>query len=283
MSADGARAAARARHATGTRTVKMEQTSITRDAEGTTTRLTTEKLVAGYGDVSIVNGIDIEVASGKLVVVVGPNGAGKSTLLKAILGLVKITGGEVLLDGEQITRRPLEDLARAGVGYVPQGDAVFDSMRVRENLEMGGYLLEKRLRAERMEAALELFPDLRSKLKRYVGTMSGGERRMTAVARAMMLAPRVLLLDEPTAGLSATLTKAVLQGQARMLADRGTAVLLVEQKARAALELADWAYVMVHGRVAMSAPGRTVLDDPEMGEIFLGGGASLLDSAEASK
>jgi branched-chain amino acid transport system ATP-binding protein len=245
--------------------------------------LQTRQLEAGYGDVSVINGVEIEVASGKVVVVVGPNGAGKSTLLKAILGLVKVTAGEVLLDGEPITRHPLEDLARVGVGYVPQGDAVFDSMRVRENLEMGGYLLDKRLRAQRMEEALELFPDLRGKLRRYVGTMSGGERRMTAVARAMMLAPRVLLLDEPTAGLSAALTKAVLEDQARMLADRGTAVLLVEQKAHAALEIADWAYVLVHGRVALSATGRDVLDDPDMGEIFLGGGSSLLDSTGSTK
>ena len=256
---------------------------VTGTSSGTACRLTTENLVAGYGDVAIINGVDIEVAGGRLVVVVGPNGAGKSTLLKAILGLVNVTGGEVLLDGERITRHPLEALARVGVGYVPQGAAVFDSMRVSENLEMGGYLLDKRLRAQRMEEALELFPDLRSKLKRYVGTMSGGERRMTAVARAMMLAPRVLLLDEPTAGLSATLTKAVLKDQARMLADHGTAVLLVEQKAHAALELADWAYVMVGGRVAMSAPGRQVLEDPDMAEIFLGGGSSLLDGAGAPK
>ena len=253
--------------------------AVARDAS----RLTTNGLVAGYGDIPIINGIDIEVQSGKLVVVVGPNGAGKSTLLKAILGLVRVTGGEVMLDGEQITRRPLEDLARAGVGYVPQGDAVFDSLRVRENLEMGGYLLDKRLRAQRMEEALALFPDLRLKLKRYVGTMSGGERRMTAVARAMMLAPRVLLLDEPTAGLSAALTRKVLEEQARMLADRGTAVLLVEQKAHAALELADWAYVLVHGRVALSATGREVLEDPDMGEIFLGGGSSVPDGAKSPR
>jgi branched-chain amino acid transport system ATP-binding protein len=251
------------------------------DTEPAVSRLQTHGLVAGYGDVSVINGVDMEVASGRLVVVVGPNGAGKSTLLKSILGLVNVTGGAVRLDGEEITRRPLEDLARAGIGYVPQGDAVFDSMRVRENLEMGGYLLDKRLRAERLEQALELFPDLRKKLKRYAGTMSGGERRMTAVARAMMLNPRVLLLDEPTAGLSAALTKMVLQEQARMLADRGTAVLLVEQKAHAALELADWAYVMVQGRVAMSASGRDVLQDPDMGEIFLGGGSSLIADAPA--
>jgi branched-chain amino acid transport system ATP-binding protein len=239
-----------------------------------------EQLVAGYGDTPVIRGVDVEVPAGKLVVVVGPNGAGKSTLLKAILGLVNVTGGEVMLDGRPITRSPLENLARVGVGYVPQGDAVFDSMRVRENLEMGGYLLDKALRSERLEQALELFPDLRHKLKRYVGTMSGGERRMTAVARAMMLAPRVLLLDEPTAGLSAALTKMVLTEQARMLADRGTAVLLVEQKAHAALEQADWAYVLVQGEVAMSAPGREVLDDPDMGEVFLGGGSGLLADVE---
>lgn len=234
-------------------------------------RLRAVGLTAGYRDITVVSGVDIEVATGSLAAVVGPNGAGKSTLLKAILGLARVFEGQVLLDDEVITGKPLEQLARAGIGYVPQVDDVFDTLRVRENLEMGGYLLEPAARQGRIAEVLEIFPDLGQKLRRYVGSMSGGERKMVAVGRALMLSPRVLVLDEPTAGLSPVLTKVVLGEQARRLADLGCAVLLVEQKARAALELADWAYVMVQGRVAMSAPASQVLADPEMGEIFLRG------------
>ncbi len=243
--------------------------------------LATEGLVAGYGDVEVIRGVDLQVHAGQLVAVVGPNGAGKSTLLKAILGLARVMGGRVLADGREISGWRLDRLARLGIGYVPQTDDVFDSLRVSENLAMGGYLLGKAQRAERAEQVLAIFPPLRDKLHRYVGTMSGGERKMTAIARALMLAPRVLILDEPTAGLSAELTDAVLTEQVRALADHGHAVLLVEQKARAALRLADTAAVLVQGRVAMSAPAGEVLASPEMAEIFLGGRVPEKGAAQA--
>ncbi len=232
--------------------------------------LATRGLVAGYGDVVVVHGVDLDVAEGRLVTVVGPNGAGKSTLLKAILGLSRVMDGHVVLDGDDVTGQPLELLARRGIGYVPQVDDVFETLRVSENLEMGGYLLDKSERAARVDEVLEIFPALKPKMRRYLGTMSGGERKMTAVARALMLAPRVLVLDEPTAGLSPALTRVVLEEQARALASHGKAVLLVEQKAHAALEISDWAYVLVRGAVAKSAPAREVLADPDMAEIFLG-------------
>lgn len=235
-------------------------------------RLHTEGLCAGYGDLKVIDGVDVEVTSGTMSAVVGPNGAGKSTLLKGILGLCKVFGGEVKLNDQRVTGKPLEQLAKAGVAYVPQVDDVFGSLRVIENLEMGGYLLDRATREARIEEVLEVFPDLKRKLRRFVGSMSGGERKMTAFGRALMLAPTVMVLDEPTAGLSPALTQVVLGEQARVLADRGKAVLIVEQKAKATLELADWAYVMVQGRVAMSAAGRAVLEDPEMAEVFLGGG-----------
>jgi ABC-type branched-subunit amino acid transport system ATPase component len=233
--------------------------------------LATRQLVAGYGDVPVIHGVDLDVREGQLVAVVGPNGAGKSTLLKAILGLARIMGGQVLADGADVTGRPLEELVRLGVGYVPQVDDVFDPLKVSENLNMGGYLLTKQERVARMDEVLAIFPALRSRLNRYVGTMSGGERKMTAIARALMLSPRVLILDEPTAGLSAALTEAVLNDQVRALADHGHAVLLVEQKAQAALRLADVASVLVQGKVAMSAPAADVLASPQMAEVFLGG------------
>ncbi len=159
------------------------------------------------------------------------------------------------------------------MGYVPQVEDVFESLRVRENLDMGGYLLPRRERARRVERVLETFPALRPRLDRYVETLSGGERKMTALARVLMLEPRLLLLDEPTASLSLSVSRVVLD-QVRRLADLGKAVLLVEQRAAAALAVADWAYVMVRGGIAMSAPARRVLDDPAMREVFLGARAS---------
>lgn len=233
--------------------------------------LETRSLAAGYGDLEVVRDIDVAVSEGSLVSIVGPNGAGKSTLLKAVLGLVTVFEGQVRLDGKDVTRRPLEDLVRAGIAYVPQVDDVFETLRVHENLEMGGYLLDKRTRAQRVEEVLDVFPVLRNHMRRYVGTMSGGERKMVAVGRALMLAPRVVVFDEPTAGLSPALVRSVLEDQARALADRGKAVLLVEQRAHAALELSDWAYVLVQGGIARSARAADVLRDPEMGEVFLGG------------
>ena len=233
--------------------------------------LATHQLTAGYGDVPVVRGVDLTVGEGQLVAVVGPNGAGKSTLLKAILGLARVMGGRVLADGRDITGRPLDQLARLGIGYVPQVDDVFDPLKVSENLNMGGYLLGKADRIARIEEVLAIFPALRSMLNRHVGTMSGGERKMTAIARALMLSPRVLVLDEPTAGLSAVLTESVLTGQVRALADRGHAVLLVEQKAQAALRLAHTASVLVRGQVVMSAPAAEVLASREVAEVFLGG------------
>jgi ABC-type branched-subunit amino acid transport system ATPase component len=235
--------------------------------------LATRELTAGYGDVPVVRGVDLAVREGQLVAVVGPNGAGKSTLLKAILGLAQVMGGRVLADGHDITGRSLDQLVRLGIGYVPQVDDVFDPLKVSENLNMGGYLLGKADRIARMEEVLTIFPALRSRLSRYVGTMSGGERKMTAIARALMLSPRVLVLDEPTAGLSAVLTESVLADQVRALADRGHAVLLVEQKAQAALRLAHTASVLVQGQVVMSAPAAEVLASREMAEVFLGGQA----------
>ena len=151
-----------------------------------------------------------------------------------------------------------------------QIEDVFEALRVRENLDMGGYLFSHRERAVRLEKALDFFPQLRSKLNRFVGTLSGGERKMTAIARVLMLDPAVLLLDEPTAGLSPELSRAVLEEQIKTLGEHGKAVLLVEQKAVAALGIAGWAYMMVRGRVVMSARGVDVLANPEMREIFLG-------------
>src|SRR5438094_6518944 len=232
--------------------------------------LSVRGLSAGYSDVPVISGVDLDVARGEVVAVVGPNGAGKSTLLKAMLGIARVLGGSVSLGGRDVTGFRLDRLARMGIGYVPQLDDVFDSLRVHENLEMGGYLLDRQRRAERMEMTLEVFPQLRSKLNRYVETLSGGERKMTAVARVLMLDPAVLILDEPTASLARELSDVVLTEQVRALGNLGKAVLLVEQKAVAALEVSDWAYMMVRGRIVMSAPAAEALESPEMRVKFLG-------------
>jgi ABC-type branched-subunit amino acid transport system ATPase component len=232
--------------------------------------LCTRGLSAGYSEVPVVSKVDLDVSHGQVVAVVGPNGAGKSTLLKAILGIARVLGGSVALGGHDITGFRLDRLARMGVGYVPQLDDVFDSLRVRENLDMGGYLLDRRQRAERMEMALQVFPHLRPRLNRYVETLSGGERKMTAIARVLMLDPPLLILDEPTASLSRELSDVVLKEQVRALGNLGKAILLVEQKAVAALEVSDWAYMMVRGRIVMSAPAADALGNPEMRATFLG-------------
>ena len=240
-------------------------------------------ITAGYGGPPIVTNLSMDVAKGQVVAVVGPNGAGKSTLLKAILGLARVQAGRVELNGTDVTGLPLEKLARLGIGYVPQVDDVFDGLRVRENLDMGGYLFNRAQRVERMERALIVFPQLRPRLNRYVETLSGGERKMTAIARVLMLDPSVLVLDEPTAGLSPELSKSVLETQVRSLGDLGKAVLLVEQKAVAALGISDWAYMLVRGEVVMSADAKEVLAKPDMREIFLGATAPKDASAERAR
>jgi ABC-type branched-subunit amino acid transport system ATPase component len=237
-------------------------------------------LTAGYGGPPIVHSIDMDVPRGQVVAVVGPNGAGKSTLLKAVLGVARVHAGSVQLEDRDVTGLPLEKLARLGIGYVPQSDDVFDGMRVRENLDMGGYLCNRAERAERMERALEVFPALKPRLNRFVDTMSGGERKMTAIARVLMLDPSVLVLDEPTAGLSPALSRTVLEDQVRALGDLGKAVLLVEQKAVAALGVANWAYMLVRGRLVMSADAGEVLAKPDMREIFLGASAPPESASE---
>lgn len=227
-------------------------------------------LTAGYGGPPVVRNIDMNVGRGRIVAVVGPNGAGKSTLMKAVLGVARLESGRVELEGEDVTGVPLEKLARLGIAYVPQVDDVFEGLRVRENLDMGGYLASRPQRAERMERALEVFPQLKPRLNRYVETLSGGERKMCAIARVLMLDPSVLLLDEPTASLAPELTTVVLENQIRSLAQLGKGVLLVEQKAVAALAASDWAYMLIRGEVVMSADAKDVLAKPDMREIFLG-------------
>jgi ABC-type branched-subunit amino acid transport system ATPase component len=232
--------------------------------------LSLHDVAAGYGAAPIVSGADISVGAGEVVSVIGPNGAGKSTLLKAVTGRLPVMTGAVRFRGCDITNMRGHRLARLGLGFVPQTRDVFDTLTVTENLEMGGYLLAKHQLAPRIEAVLSTFPALAGLRSRTASRLSGGERKMLAVARVLMLEPAVLILDEPTSNLSPELSRAVLRDQVRRLADSGTAVLLVEQKAFEALSVSDWAYILVAGRIEISGPASEILSRPDIREVFLG-------------
>jgi ABC-type branched-subunit amino acid transport system ATPase component len=231
-------------------------------------------IAAGYGGAAIVSDVSINVGSGEVVSVIGPNGAGKSTLLKAITGRLAVMSGTVTFNDRDITNARGHLLARMGLGFVPQTKDVFDTLTVTENLEMGGYLLAKPQLAARIDQVMSAFPALAEMRTRTASKLSGGERKMLAVARVLMLEPAVLVLDEPTSNLSPELSRAVLQNQVRRLADAGTAVLLVEQKAFEALGVSDWAYILVAGRVEVAGPAGEILARPDIREVFLGQSAA---------
>ena len=228
-----------------------------------------EKVVAGYvPEVNILNGVDLELKRGELVGLIGPNGAGKSTLLKALFGLIPVREGKVLLEGEDITGLRAHELVSRGVGYVPQVANVFPSLSVEENLQMGAYLRPKKF-GERLEFVGSLFPRLRERLSQRAGSLSGGERQMLAMGRALMMEPKVLLLDEPSAGLSPTLQDQVFI-RARQINGAGVSIIMVEQNARRCLQICDRGYVLDQGRNAYTDTGEALLRDPKVIELYLG-------------
>jgi ABC-type branched-subunit amino acid transport system ATPase component len=228
-------------------------------------------LVAGYlADVDILDGADLAVADGELVTVVGPNGAGKSTLLKVIIGLLHPRRGEIRLWGEDVSRLEPHRVARLGVGYVPQRANVFTSMTVDENLELGLAGRRGAGLAARRRAMFDLFPALATKRRQRAGTMSGGERQTLAMARVLMASPRLLLLDEPSAGLAPAVVDAVFAKIAEVNA-QGVAILLVEQNARRALAMSDRGYVLELGANRFQGRGPELLADPKVAELYLGG------------
>jgi branched-chain amino acid transport system ATP-binding protein len=232
--------------------------------------LVVDDLVAGYGGPPIVRGVSARVGEGEIATIVGPNGAGKSTLLKAIAGLLPVQGGNVALAGRDITNVRSHRLARLGIGYVPQNDDVFEPLTVRENLEMGGYLLSRHQLRERIEAVVAVLPAVGRLIDRRAAKLSGGERKMAAIGRALMAEPRILMLDEPTSGLSAERSAQLLTRDIRGLAQAGTSVLLVEQKALSALEISHWGYVLALGRVALSSSAPALLARSDLSDVFLG-------------
>jgi len=228
-----------------------------------------ENVIAGYvAEVNILNGCDLIVAAGEFVGIIGPNGAGKSTLLKAVLGLVNIRSGHVKLNGEEITGMKPYELVARGVGFVPQTRNVFPSLTVRENLEMGCFLRPDML-DERLDYAVEMFPRLGERIDQRAGSLSGGERQMVAMGRALMLKPTVLLLDEPSAGLSPALQDQVFI-QCKKINESGVAILMVEQNANRCLQVVDRGYVLDQGRNAYTGTGRELLKDPKVIELYLG-------------
>jgi branched-chain amino acid transport system ATP-binding protein len=228
-----------------------------------------DQIVAGYvPGVHILNGTDLYVNESELVGIIGPNGAGKSTLVKAIFGLVKIRSGTVMLRGEDITNRAPHDMCSWGIGYVPQTNNVFPRLTIEENLEMGSFLRPKRFR-ERFEFVAELFPALAERRRQRAGSLSGGERQMVAMARAMMPDPSVLLLDEPSAGLSPALQDEVFF-QAKQINTAGVTVVMVEQNARRCLQISDRGYVLDQGRNAHTGSGQELIHDPKVVELYLG-------------
>ena len=231
--------------------------------------LRVDDIVAGYvADLPIVNGASLSLDAGEILVVLGPNGAGKSTLVKALAGIVSTFSGSVRLAGNDITRVPAHRLSASGMGFVPQTANIFTTLSVDDNLRAGGYLLRRELRRQ-LDTAYQRFPDLAPRRNQPGSALSGGQRQMLAIARALMTSPRLLILDEPSAGLSPLMVTEVF-GQVRRIADSGIAVLMVEQNVKAGLRIADRGLVLVNGTVAHAGPAAQLARDPKLVQLYLG-------------
>ena len=228
-----------------------------------------ESVDAGYGDLQILTDIDMAVADGEYVTIVGPNGAGKSTAMKSVFGLTTYMGGSITFGGTPVHGVSTRDIIREGISYVPQTDNLFPSLTVRENLEMGAFILDD-VPEGRLDEVFERFPVLRERRRQRAGSMSGGQQQMLAMGSALMLDPDLLLLDEPSAGLAPDLV-AEMFDRIDEINDDGTAILMVEQNAKEALRRCDRGYVLVNGENAYEGPGDELLGDPEVRERFLGG------------
>jgi ABC-type branched-subunit amino acid transport system ATPase component len=232
--------------------------------------LEAKNITAGYTrEVDILSNVNIRVKSGKIVSVIGPNGAGKSTLLKTIFGILKPTNGSVTLKDEDITGLKPDKVAKRGISYVPQVDNVFPSMTIQENLEMGAFIRSDDF-SQRIEEIYELFPVLGERRKQKAGQLSGGQRQMVAMGRALMLDPQVLLLDEPSAGLSPILVSSIFE-KIIEINETGVSMIIVEQNAREALKMANHGYVLAMGKNVLDDTGEALLTNEEVGRLYLGG------------
>jgi branched-chain amino acid transport system ATP-binding protein len=248
----------------------MRTSSADRPGDGLGAGLDVADLVVGYGSTTIVHGMSLRAVPGRVVGIVGPNGAGKSTFLKGIASAIPVTAGAVHLDGRDVTNLRGDRLARLGLSYVPQVRDVFSPLRVQENLEMGGYTLPRADVPGRVDEVLALLPTLKPLRRRTAGTLSGGERKLLAIGKALMTRPRILLLDEPTANLSPDLARVVLAEHVRRLADGGIGLVLVEQRVELGLKVCDWAYVMAAGVEQLSGPASDILANEDIGALFFG-------------
>jgi len=228
-----------------------------------------ENMTGGYGGADIINSCSIEVNRGEIVAILGPNGAGKSTAMKAMLGLLNLKSGKVLIDGKDISKLTPQDRVKEGISFVPQTRNVFTGLSVQENLEMGAYLREENIE-EIIKEIYELFPVLREKKSQTVGELSGGQRQQVALGRALMTKPSVLMLDEPTAGVSPIVMDELFDHILKVK-KTNVAIIMVEQNAKQALSIADRGYVLVTGENKFSGTGKELLNDPEVRRSFLGG------------
>ncbi|MDR0341968.1 MAG: ABC transporter ATP-binding protein [Nocardiopsaceae bacterium] len=240
--------------------------------------LSASGISAGYDRVPVITNVGLDVGLGEIALVMGPNGAGKSTLVKAMTGELPLLGGTLKLSGADIGRRREEDRVAAGIGCVPQARDVFGPLTVQENLAMGGYRLRGKGLANRQEEMYQIFPQLAGMRRRPARSLSGGERKMLAIARALMARPRLLILDEPTANLAPAIAHSVLHDIVSGLADAGRAIVLVEQRVSLALEVASWGYVLTDGKVRLAASCEELRAMEDLGEMFLGRGAADLAS-----
>ena len=231
--------------------------------------LSCTNMTGGYGGEDIIHGCDIEVDRNQIVVIVGPNGAGKSTAMKAMLGMISLKEGSLILDGSDISKLTPQDRVAAGIAFVPQTMNIFSELTVEENLEMGAFLREDNVK-ETIEEIYNLFPAMKDKRNQLAGELSGGQRQQVAVSRALMTRPKVLMLDEPTAGVSPIVMKEIFE-RIITIKNSGVAIVIVEQNAKQALNIADFGYVLVGGENKFSGEGQALLNNQEVRKSFLGG------------
>lgn len=230
--------------------------------------LNLEAVTAGYTDENIIQDISLHIDQGEIVTIIGPNGSGKSTLMKTVFGLTRLRGGKIDFRGHDITGKKPDELVRLGLAYVPQEKNIFPTLTVKENLEIGAFLMGGRIK-ERLEFILEIFPELAGRIGQKAGTLSGGEQKMLAVGRAMVTEPAIILLDEPSAALSPRIM-GQLFAEIKAINERGVTVLMVEQNARRALAISDRGYILERGRNRLQGPAKSLLDNPEVSRLYLG-------------
>jgi branched-chain amino acid transport system ATP-binding protein len=231
--------------------------------------LEVSRLEAGYGAIPVLRGVDIRVAAGEVVAVLGANGVGKTTFNRVVSGLMRPWSGTIRFDGEETTNRDAADMVEAGLVHVPEGRRVFPNLNVRENLELGSYRRARRNRARNLERVFGIFPRLRERIRQAAGTLSGGEQQMLAIGRGLMAEPKLLILDEPSLGLSPLLVEEMFS-LVELIRGEGLGILLVEQNAVQSLATASRAYLLEHGTVALEGSAAALLDDPQLKKTYLG-------------